>query len=100
MAGLITMAITLRFASNRGSSREWLMKDLFNDAFDPADEWVDMPEFIQEKRDAFKTITVRFECEEDYLEFAEIINQKLTSKTKSIWHPFKPHRRGYRKVWK
>lgn len=66
---------------------------------DPRSEWVDMPEFVQERQEAYKTITVRFETEDDYAKFAYLIEQKLTGKTKSIWYPFKPHRRGYRKVW-
>lgn len=51
------------------------------------DEWVGMPEFVQEKQEPFSKITVRFETEEDLKEFSELIGQKLTSKTKSIWHP-------------
>ena len=46
-----------------------------------------MPEFIQEKQEPFSKIIIRFETEEDLQEFAEMIGQKLTSKTKSIWHP-------------
>ena len=63
------------------------MKDLFEE--NP--EWVGMPEFIQEKKEPYKTLTIRFETEKDYQEFAELIGQKLTPKTKSIWHPFKSH---------
>jgi len=50
-------------------------------------EWQGMPEFIQDKQEAYKTLIIRFDNEEDYQEFASLINQKLTSKTKSIWHP-------------
>lgn len=64
-----------------------MMKDLF----DEYPEWVGMPEFVQEKKAPFKELIVRFETEADYLEFQELINQKLTNKTKSIWHPFKSH---------
>jgi len=49
--------------------------------------WVDMPEFKQEKKEEFQKIIVRFDCLKDVEEFAEIIGQKLTSKTKSIWFP-------------
>jgi len=58
---------------------------------DAAQEWVGMPEFVQEKKEPFSKIIIRFENEEDLMEFAEIIGQKLTPKTKSIWHPFKSH---------
>ena len=54
-------------------------------------EWVGMPEFVQEKKEPFAKIIVRFETEEDLKDFAEKIGQKLTKKTKSIWHPFKSH---------
>lgn len=51
------------------------------------DEWQDMPEFIQEKQSPYSKIIVRFNNEEDLQEFAKLIGQKLTNKTKSIWHP-------------
>ena len=50
-------------------------------------EWLNMPEFIQEKQLPHSAIIVRFENEEDLQEFATLIKQKLTNKTKSIWHP-------------
>ena len=53
-------------------------------------EWVNMPEFIQEKQEELK-IVVRFRNEEDLAEFAELIGQKLNPKTKSIWYPYKSH---------
>lgn len=55
------------------------------------DEWVGMPEFIQNKIKPYKELIVRFDTEADYLEFQSLINQKLTEKTKSIWHPYKSH---------
>lgn len=60
------------------------MKKLFEDGIG---EWEGMPEFIQEKQTPYAKIIIRFENEEDLKEFAEIIGQKLTKKTKSIWHP-------------
>jgi hypothetical protein len=57
-------------------------------------EWDNMPEFVQEKKEPFSKITIRFETEKDLNEFAQLIGQKLTPKTKSIWHPYKPHRHG------
>ncbi|NQX84075.1 MAG: hypothetical protein HRS57_02660 [Mycoplasmataceae bacterium] len=50
-------------------------------------EWENMPEFVQEKQEPFSKIIVRFDNEEDLQEFASMIGQKLTNKTKSIWHP-------------
>ena len=59
--------------------------------FDQYPEWVGMPEFIQEKKEPYKVLVIRFESEQDYQDFAALIGQKLTPKTKSIWHPFKSH---------
>ena len=59
-------------------------------------EWVGMPEFIQEERKPYSTIIVRCETKEDLEDFSKIIGQKLTMKTKSIWHPFKSHWRKKR----
>jgi len=53
--------------------------------------WQGMPEFVQEKQEPFAKIIVRFETEEDLQEFSKLIGQKLTAKTKSIWHPFRSH---------
>lgn len=49
--------------------------------------WQGMPEFVQEKQEPYAKIIVRFDNEEDLQEFARMIGQPLTSKTKSIWHP-------------
>lgn len=43
-----------------------------------------MPEFKQEKKEPYSKIIVRFDNEEDLQEFAEMIGQKLTNKTKTI----------------
>ena len=60
---------------SQDSEREW------------EEHWVAMPEFEQEDNAPYKKITVSFRNEEDYQEFAEMIGQSLTVKTKSIWHP-------------
>jgi hypothetical protein len=62
-------------------------------------EWVGMPEFVQGKKDPYSQIVLRFENESDLQEFAKLIGQKLTKKTKSIWFPFKSHWGGIKKVW-
>jgi hypothetical protein len=63
-------------------------------------EWKQMPEFVQERQKPFAQIIFRFETEQDLNDFAEIVGQKLTSKTKSSWHPFRPHRDPNRRVYK
>ena len=60
----------------------------------PADweaEWQGMPEYIQNKKESYRTMIIRFDNEKDVQDFAKIIGQKITAKTKSIWHPFKSH---------
>jgi hypothetical protein len=53
------------------------------------EEWQGMPEFIQEDLQPIQTIVVSFKTKEDVQDFAKIIDQKLTYKTKSIWFPAK-----------
>lgn len=62
-------------------------------------EWDGMPEFIQEKKEEYSKIIVRFKSEEDLQNFAQLIGQTLTNKTKSIWHPFKSHWGACQKMW-
>lgn len=50
-------------------------------------EWQGMPEFVQEASKPFAMLTVRFANQQALDEFAALIGQKLTPKTKSIWHP-------------
>jgi hypothetical protein len=63
------------------------------------EEWKDMPEFVQEKKECHAKIIFRFENDEDLQEFAKLIGQKLTNKTKSAWYPFKPHRSPLNQKW-
>lgn len=51
------------------------------------EHWVGMPEFENEENKSYKKITVTFRNKADYEEFQKLIGQKLTEKTKSIWHP-------------
>lgn len=62
-------------------------------------EWKNMPEFIQNKRKPYAQIIFRFESENDLQDFAKLINQKLTKKTKSAWHPFKSHWGAVKKAY-
>jgi len=58
-----------------------------DDPVDLTSEWVGMPEFIQEDKEAYRQILVSFENETDVQDFARIIGQKITEKTRYIWHP-------------
>jgi len=53
------------------------------------EEWQGMPEFIQEDKQPIQTIVVSFETKDNVQEFANLIGQRLTYKTKSIWFPAK-----------
>lgn len=57
---------------------------------DAKKEWEGMPEFEQEDKSGVRQITVHFESQSDVEEFARLIGQSLTEKTRSIWHPFLP----------
>lgn len=52
-----------------------------------SDEWLEMPEFVQNNKQPFAKIIFRFSSEQDLLEFSNLIGQKLTAKTKSAWYP-------------
>lgn len=55
--------------------------------FDPQEEWQDMPEFDQKDKKAFRTIPVHFNSQKDVDDFAVLIAQKITEKTRFIWFP-------------
>lgn len=50
-------------------------------------EWKDMPEFVQEDTNSYRRIVVHFKNQRDVDRFAELINQKITPKQKSLWYP-------------
>ncbi len=58
-----------------------------DDDHDWEEHWVGMPEYDQENNPPYKKIIMSFRSKEDYEEFAKLIDQKLTNKTKSIWYP-------------
>ena len=53
-------------------------------------EWVDMPEFVQEDHETYRKIIVSFEKKEDVELFSIRLNQRISPKTRSIWFPDKP----------
>lgn len=68
-------------------------------ASDWENEWQGMPEFIQKKQKAYAQIIFRFDNEKDLQDFAKLIGQKLTNKTKSAWFPFRSHWGAIKKIW-
>lgn len=53
--------------------------------------WRGMPEFEQGDRLGWKSITVRFENESDYLAFANLTGASLTPQTRGMWFPPRKH---------
>ena len=49
--------------------------------------WVGMPSFTQEANAPYMKVIVNFRTKEDYEEFAKLIDQNLSEKTKSLWYP-------------
>ncbi len=54
---------------------------------DPNAEWVGMPEFEHDDLTAYQSIHVHFKSKEDVEDFAKLVGQSLTDKTRSIWYP-------------
>ena len=55
----------------------------------PWEHWIGMPDFEQEKLKPFAMVNMRFETEEDLIEFCKVTGLTLTGKTKSAWYPKK-----------
>ena len=64
------------------------------------EEWEGMPEFVQDDRAPFQTILVHFKDERDLKDFAKLVKQTVTERTKFIWYPKKKPENllGYRYV--
>jgi len=58
------------------------------DINDPKKEWSGMPEFEQEDS-GIRSIEIHFKTEEAIQDFAQLLNQKITGKTKRLWFPKK-----------
>lgn len=76
---------SLETATKRAKSAAPRSKD--HDPYWWKDEWIGMPDFVQEKERPYSKIDVFFDDAESREEFAVSIGQTLTKKTKSIWHP-------------
>ena len=50
-------------------------------------EWQGMPEFRQDDIEPWKDLIVHFRTRDDMLEFARLLDQKLTSDTRAVWYP-------------
>ncbi len=70
-----------------GFSEAELSKLLKIEPDDIQDHWVGMPEFNQADKNGYRQIIVHFETALDMQNFAALIGQKITEKTKYIWYP-------------
>ncbi len=55
---------------------------------DPNKEWSGMPQFNQNDEQAFRSIVLHFKDSDGINNFAKLINQTITDKTRYIWFPF------------
>ncbi len=53
------------------------------------DTWNGMPEFVQDGEKVHRKIIISFKSEDDVKKFAELLDQRITDKTKSLWYPAK-----------
>lgn len=51
------------------------------------DELVGQPEYEQPNKTCYKEVIVRFSTKEDFEDFQRRLEQTMSEKTKSIWHP-------------
>jgi ParB-like nuclease domain len=54
---------------------------------DTASEWQGMPEYQNESRVAYKSVVVHMKDQEAVDQFASLIGQKITEKTRFVWYP-------------
>lgn len=54
---------------------------------DPYKEWKDMPEFVQEDKEAVARVVINFETEEDIDLFNKVTGLSITKKTKGVFFP-------------
>ena len=52
-----------------------------------SDLWQGMPEFNMEDLAPWNSVIVHFESREDMDNFSKLVQQKITTKTQSLWHP-------------
>lgn len=83
---------------------ENLFGDILNEIKDSAQEpwqkeWKGMPEFKQLDMEPWKSVVVHFETEKDMIDFAKLMDQKITFKTPSIWFPKVDPTAAIDKIW-
>ena len=54
---------------------------------DPLAEWEDMPEFIQDDLQPYRSIIIHFVEEKDVKDFFKLLDQPFSEKARYLWHP-------------
>ncbi len=62
-------------------------------------DWVGMPSFESKNLEQKYQLQINFDSFEDLQAFSELVDQKLTAKTKSIWYPEKNKDSNALKRW-
>lgn len=60
---------------------------LEDDSIEWQKHWKGMPDYNQPLQKPYKILQINFKTKGDYDNFAKLIGQNLTEKTKVIWHP-------------
>jgi hypothetical protein len=70
-----------------GNSKDSPQASLFD--VDPAwrEQWKGMPEFVQADNEAYQKITISFRSWDDVKKFGELIGQRVTQETDTLWFP-------------
>ncbi len=61
--------------------------------------WQGMPEFNQPDAAPLKNLIVSFARAEDIIEFAKLVGQPITPKTRQIWYPHVPAETAMDRRW-
>ena len=64
--------------------------EIFGDISDtniPEAHWIGMPEYANEKKSSERKIIIHFRNDDDVRDFAKLLEQKITPKTKYLWYP-------------
>ena len=97
----VTLAALLESVDTDSESVQKMLDDLLENApdlssrtlrdgvpvDDPSGEWQGMPEFDQPDKMPYRTLYVHFTDDAAAADFAALVGQQLTEKTKYIWYP-------------
>ena len=84
---LKAMDFNLDLTGFSGAEMTTLLVDRAEGETDPLASWSGMPSFDQQDLMAWRTIKVHFKCQADLDAFAKLIGQRITEKTRFVWHP-------------